>query len=70
MFEQVASLIEVQRPDLEANNRQGLAAVLVALMDGASLQVQFGKTAASTTAINRLSEDIAQAILQLIRNWE
>mgnify|MGYP001797497021 CR=1 FL=1 len=70
VFEQVASLIEVQRPDLEANNRQGLAAVLVALMDGASLQVQFGKAAASTKAINRLSEDIAQAIFQLIRNWE
>ena len=69
VFEQVAVLVKAQRPDLDATRSAGLATVLVALIDGASLQIQFGKVAVTPDVIDTLSDDVATAITHLLQHW-
>ena len=70
VFEKVAAIVKLQRSDLAIETRGELAAVLVALIDGASLQVQFGKLAATENAIAKLSNSIARAMVQLVQHWD
>lgn len=70
VLEQVAVMIEDQKPYLDAHRRKALATVVVALIDGASLQVQFGETKAAADAVDVLSAHIAEAIVHLMTHWE
>jgi len=69
VFREVENLVGVLVPSLDLGRRQGLTRVLVALIDGASLQVQFGEVEVPLDAVERLAEDVATALLHLTENW-
>lgn len=69
VFREVESLVGVLVPSLDLDRRQSLTRVLVALIDGASLQVQFGEIEVPLDAVERLAEDVATALLHLTENW-
>ncbi|MBY5931696.1 TetR/AcrR family transcriptional regulator [Tateyamaria omphalii] len=69
VFREVEGLVGPQVPQLNADQRRRLTRILVALIDGASLQIQFGMVSAPTTAIDALADDVAAAISHLTENW-
>lgn len=69
VFREVESLVGVLVPSLDLDRRQSLTRVLVALIDGASLQVQFGEIEVPLDMVERLAEDVATALLHLTENW-
>lgn len=64
----IEQLIGLVAPDLSNDRAAGLARVLVALIDGASLQVQFART--ETDSLDVLIVDVSSAIEHLLENWE
>ena len=64
----IEQLIGLLAPALPADRAEGLARVLVALIDGASLQVQFARHEADS--LDSLIVDVSMAIEQLLGNWE
>ena len=64
----IEQLIGLVAPDLSNDRAAGLARVLVALIDGASLQVQFART--ETDSLDALIVDVSSAIEHLLENWE
>ena len=64
----IEQLIGHVAPDLPADRSAGLARVLVALIDGASLQVQF--TRGDADGVASLIVDVSAAIEHLLGNWE
>ena len=64
----IEQLIGLVAPDLSNDRAAGLARVLVALIDGASLQVQFART--ETDSLDALIVDMSSAIEHLLENWE
>ena len=67
---QIEQLVGLMAPRLDVGRRAGLARVLVALIDGASLQVQFARGDAHGDGINSLIADVSTAIEQLVNKWE
>ncbi len=70
VLDYIEHLIGLVSPDLAADRRAGLAQVLVALIDGASLQVQFARGSAHGDGIDTLVTDVSTAIQQLLKGWE
>ncbi|QBF33385.1 TetR/AcrR family transcriptional regulator [Thalassococcus sp. S3] len=70
VFSQIEQLIAVMSPDLPLRRRTGLAQVLVALIDGASLQVQFARGSARGDGLAALIDDVSKAIQHLLKIWE
>ncbi|MGZ2259392.1 TetR/AcrR family transcriptional regulator [Roseobacter sp. A03A-229] len=70
VFGQVEQLVAVVSPDLAADRRGGLARVLVALIDGASLQVQFAGKGGEADGLNALVTDVTTAIEHILKRWE
>lgn len=66
----VAQLVGLMAPGLAAERRISLAHVLVALIDGASLQVQFGRCNADGNMVDGLIADVSMAIEQLLKGWK
>ena len=66
----IEQLIGLVSPNLAADRRAGLAQVLVALIDGASLQVQCARSNAHGDGIDTRIADVSMAIEQLLENWE
>ena len=64
----VEQLIAFMAPSLRDDRAAGLARVLVALIDGASLQVQFARNEAQS--VEPLIVDVSAAIEHLLRSWE
>lgn len=64
------SLIGLIAPDLTSEKRSSLAHVFVALIDGASLQVQLASNATNTAAFEQLISDTSKAIILLVKSWE
>ena len=64
----IEQLIGLVAPDQSNDRAAGLARVLVALIDGASLQVQFART--ETDSLDALIVDVSSAIEHLLENWE
>ena len=64
----IEQLIGLVVPDLPADRAAGLARVLVALIDGASLQVQFARNEADS--VDSLIVDVSSAIEHLLESWE
>ncbi|MEJ6392015.1 TetR/AcrR family transcriptional regulator [Gymnodinialimonas sp. 2305UL16-5] len=69
VFHEVEQLVGARVPVLDSNQRKRLTRVLVALIDGASLQVQFGMVDAPADVIEALADDVAAAISHLSENW-
>lgn len=70
VFGYVAQLVGFMAPHLAADRRTSLARVLVALIDGASLQCQFGRNGTHPDRVDALIEDVSTAIEQLLEGWE
>ena len=70
VFGHVGQLVGVMAPHLAADRRVSLAQVLVALIDGASLQLQFGRGGTHGDRVDALIEDVSTAIEQLLKGWE
>ncbi|WP_189370004.1 TetR/AcrR family transcriptional regulator [Tateyamaria omphalii] len=66
----IEQLVAIMSPNLSLDRRAGLAQVLVALIDGASLQVQFSRGSAHGDGIAALIDDVSKAIQHLLRVWE
>ncbi|MEO0382634.1 MAG: TetR/AcrR family transcriptional regulator [Pseudomonadota bacterium] len=66
----IEQLVAEMVPRLNGDQRRRLARVLVTLIDGASLQVQFGHVGAPTDAVDALADDVATAISHLIETWD
>ncbi|MEM8587996.1 MAG: TetR/AcrR family transcriptional regulator [Pseudomonadota bacterium] len=64
----IEQLIGLVVPNLPADRAAGLARVLVALIDGASLQVQFARNEADS--VDALIVDVSSAIEHLLESWE
>ncbi|GAA0479165.1 hypothetical protein GCM10009096_21480 [Parasphingorhabdus litoris] len=64
----IEKLISLVAPELPAGRASGLARVLVALIDGASLQVQFAR--GDDGSVRSLIVDVSAAIEHLLENWE
>ena len=64
----VEQLIGLVVPNLPADRAAGLARVLIALIDGASLQVQFARNEADS--VDSLIVDVSSAIEHLLESWE
>ena len=69
VFQQVEQLVDRHCPHVTASQRRRLARITVALIDGASLQLQFGRAGASAASIDTLSEDISDVISHLMHHW-
>lgn len=69
VFGYVEQLVGLMAPRLETDRRASLAQILVALIDGASLQVQFARTGAPDDRVDAFANDVAVAIEQLLENW-
>ena len=65
----VEKLIARMAPHLRVKRRESLAKVLVALIDGASLQLQFSRSNADNAKCDVLIRDVTTAIKQLIKGW-
>lgn len=70
VFSQIEQLVAVVSPDLAADRRGGLARVLVALIDGASLQVQFAGQGGEADGLDALVTDVTTAIEHILEGWE
>ena len=70
VFGHVAQLVSLMAPHLTVDRRTSLAQVLVALIDGASLQVQFGRDGVHGDKVDTLIKDVSTAIEQLLNGWE
>lgn len=66
----VEQLVGLMAPRLSDARRARLARVLIALIDGASLQIQFGRDIADPDKVDMLIEDVSAAIEHLLGNWE
>ena len=66
---QVEQLVGLMAPHLEPDRRVRLAQVLVALIDGASLQIQFARIGTSDAGVDALASNIATAIEHLFEHW-
>lgn len=64
----IEQLIGLVVPSLPADRAAGLARVLIALIDGASLQVQFARNEADS--VDSLIVDVSSAIEHLLESWE
>lgn len=64
----IEHLIGLVAPNLPADRAAGLARILVALIDGASLQVQFARNEAGS--VEALIVDVSSAIEHLLENWD
>ena len=64
----IEQLIGLVVPSLPADRAAGLARVLVALIDGASLQVQFARN--ETDSVDSLIVDVSSAVEHLLESWE
>ena len=64
----IEQLIGLVVPNLPADRAAGLARVLIALIDGASLQVQFARNEADS--VDSLIVDVSSAIEHLLESWE
>lgn len=64
----IEQLIGLVVPNLPADRAAGLARVLIALIDGASLQVQFARNKADS--VDSLIVDVSSAIEHLLESWE
>ncbi|TQV86047.1 TetR/AcrR family transcriptional regulator [Exilibacterium tricleocarpae] len=69
VFSYIEQLVGLMAPHLETDRRARLAQVLVALIDGASLQVQFAHASSLGDGVDALANDIAFAVEQLLENW-
>ena len=70
VFAYIETLIGIVSPDLPPTRRAGLAQILVALIDGASLQVRFARGAVHGDGLLSLSDDMSAAIAHLLHNRE
>ncbi|TQV79175.1 TetR/AcrR family transcriptional regulator [Denitrobaculum tricleocarpae] len=70
VFGYVEGLVHLMASHLEADLRARLAHILVALIDGASLQVQFAQAQLPEEHIDALAYDVAEAIQHLLKNWK
>ncbi|MEM7774255.1 MAG: TetR/AcrR family transcriptional regulator [Pseudomonadota bacterium] len=66
----VEQLVCRMAPHLGGDRRARLAHVLVALIDGASLQVQCARGRADHDGIDALIADVSTAIEKLLNSWE
>ncbi len=69
VFRNVEELVTQIVPELEADQRTRLTRVLVALVDGASLQIQFGRVSDTIGGVDALAHDVAVATERLLENW-
>lgn len=69
VFGYVVELVSLMASHLNADLRARLAHILVALIDGASLQVQFVPVRVPEEHIDALAWDVAEAIQHLLKNW-
>ncbi|MEL6596516.1 MAG: TetR/AcrR family transcriptional regulator [Pseudomonadota bacterium] len=70
IFGYITKLIGLVAPELDSEKRMSLAHVFVAIIDGASLQVQLAASTPKARAFEQLIADTAKAIILLIRTWE
>ncbi|HIP79301.1 MAG TPA: TetR/AcrR family transcriptional regulator [Kiloniellaceae bacterium] len=63
-------LVAVMAPHLDEISGAGLARVLIALIDGAALQLQGTDGNAEAGRVDALIDDIARAMQQLLETWE
>ena len=70
----VVQLLGVMAPHLAPASRAGLARILVALIDGASLQLQFARTGRDDGwvdgGVDALVDDVSMAMKHLLERWE
>lgn len=66
----IEQLIGFALPDMATNKRAGLAQVLVALIDGASLQAQSAGYGAGSEGLEFLTTNVSKAIEHLLESWE
>ena len=64
----IEHLIGLVAPSLPADRAEGLARILVALIDGASLQVQFARKEAGS--VESLIVDVSSAVGHLLESWD
>lgn len=69
VFNHVERLAGLMTPHLAPDRRTGLAQVLVALIDGASLQLQFSRGNTQGEGVDALIKDVSTAIDQLLKGW-
>ena len=70
VFAHIGLLVGLMAPHLTADRCSSLAQILVALIDGAALQVQSGRDGAHGDGLDALIEDLSQAIEQLLVSWD
>lgn len=66
----IEPLVGRMAPQLEDDRRAGLAQVLVALIDGAALQLQLDRDSAHDDGMNALIGDVSTAVERLVQHWE
>ena len=66
----VVQVVGVMAPHLAPASRAGLARILVALIDGASLQLQFARTGPDDGGIDAPIDDVSMAMKHLLESWE
>ena len=69
VFNEVEQIVVARIPSLAADQRKRMTRVLVALIDGASLQAHFGQASAPVDRLDALVEDVAAAIVHLTETW-